>query len=166
MPGFTNTKTPLFKHSRHPSTKVSRRKVKMGGRIKFVFVAFFAAVMIGPGIVVAQTYRLPSPGYTAVGIAAVLNQNTGPSDNSQATATPKLTHYPTDYNSLNLTQTRTTRENLQNRINRGFINWIFKSPQRLLRSFNADNETLNSLFFQFMAENPSTKNSSSSTTGC
>ncbi|MHA1363588.1 MAG: hypothetical protein ACTSP1_13810 [Candidatus Freyarchaeota archaeon] len=123
-------------------------------KTKFVAALFLAAVMIGTGIVVAQSYRLPSSGYTALGVAAVLNHNTAPSDNSQATATPKLTHYPTDYNSLNLTQTRTTRENLQNRINRGFINWMFKSPQRLLRSFNADNETLNSLFFQFMAENP------------
>jgi len=154
MPGFTNTKTPLFKHSRHPSTKVSRRKVKMGGRIKFVFVAFFAAVMIGAGVVVAQTYRLPSPGYTAVSIAAVLNQNTGPSDNSQATTTPRLTHHETDLDSLNLTRTQVTKEDLQNQINMGFTGWMFKNPQRLLRSFNADNETFSSLFFQFMAENP------------
>ncbi|MHA1431976.1 MAG: hypothetical protein ACTSRV_16540 [Candidatus Freyarchaeota archaeon] len=126
----------------------------MGGRIKFVFVAFFAAVMIGAGVVVAQTYRLPSSGYTAVSIAAVLNQNTGPSDNSQATTTPRLTHHETDLDSLNLTRTQVTKEDLQNQINMGFTRWMFKNPQRLLRSFNTDNETLSSLFFQFMAENP------------
>ncbi len=126
----------------------------MGGRIKLVAVVLFAAVMIGAGVVMAQTYKLPYSGYPAFGIAAVLSQNTAPSDNAQATASTRLTHYATDYDSLNLTQTQATRESLQNQINRGFINWLLKSPQRLLRSINADNETISSLFFQFMAQNP------------
>ncbi|MBS7252292.1 MAG: hypothetical protein KIH08_17145 [Candidatus Freyarchaeota archaeon] len=43
---------------------------------------------------------------------------------------------------------------MQSQINKGFLAWMFKEPERLLSSLNADNETLSTLFFQFLSQNP------------
>ena len=137
----------------------------MKGKVKSVLVVFFAATIltIGTGIVMAQTYKIPVSSYLALDLTVVLNQNRVPADNPQGTTDSKLLTPQNTIDSdlllnltqaLNLTQTKTTKESVQNQINKGFQTWMSKSLQRLLSSFNADNETIRSLFFQFLSENP------------
>lgn len=126
----------------------------MERKIKQLRVVFFVAVMIGAGIIIAQTYKFPSSSYPALGLVTVLNQNQAPTDNLQGTKDSPL-QYTTSTNSPKLIQTPVTKGSVQNQINTGFLAWMLKSPERVISSlFNADNETISSLFFQFMAENP------------
>ncbi|MEM3564248.1 MAG: hypothetical protein QXR19_13515 [Candidatus Jordarchaeaceae archaeon] len=116
-------------------------------------VVFFAALMIGTGIVAAQTYKTPSPDYLAPSIITILNQSQFPAYNLQGTK-DESAQYTTSTSLLNLTQTSVTKESVQSQINEGFLAWMFEKPERLLSSFNADNETISTLFFQFLSQNP------------